>query len=71
MWLRLPESAGYGEPPMPDHAFYFLGHNEQIIAVVPSHDLVIVRLGLTAKGGAWDHAKDLAPIVQAFPPRDR
>jgi CubicO group peptidase (beta-lactamase class C family) len=68
MWLRLPESDGYGEPPMPDDAFYFLGHNEHI---VPSHDLVIVRLGLTAKGGAWDHAKDLAPIVHAIRPRAR
>ena len=71
MWLKLPESDGFGEPPMPDDAYYFLGHNEQIVAVVPSRDLVIVRLGLTAKGGAWDHAKDLAPLVQAFPPRDR
>jgi CubicO group peptidase (beta-lactamase class C family) len=71
MWLKLPLSDGYGEPPMPDDAYYFLGHDEQIIAVVPSRDLVIVRLGLTARGGAWDHAKDLAPIVNAFPPRDR
>ena len=71
MWLKLPESDGYGEPPMPDDAFYFLGHNEQIIAIVPSRDLVIVRLGLTAKGGAWNNATDLAPIVHAFPPRDR
>ncbi len=71
MWLKLPESGGLGEPPMPDDAFYFLGHNEQIIAIVPSRNLVIVRLGLTARGGAWDHAKDLAPIAHAFPPRDR
>jgi CubicO group peptidase (beta-lactamase class C family) len=71
MWLKLPESEIYGEPPMPDDAFYFLGHNEQIIAIVPSRDLVIVRLGLTAKGGAWDNAKDLSPIMHAFPPRDR
>jgi len=28
-----------------------------------------VRLGLTQKGGAWDNARDLAPIVEAFPPR--
>lgn len=71
MWLKLPQSDGNGEPPMPDDAYYFLGHDEQIIAVVPSRDLVIVRLGLTARGGAWDHAKDLAPLVNAFPPRDR
>jgi CubicO group peptidase (beta-lactamase class C family) len=67
MWLKLPLSEGHGEPPMPDDAFYFLGHDEQIIAVIPSRGLVIVRLGLTRKGGDWDHARDLAPIVAAFP----
>jgi len=46
-----------------------LGYDEQVVVVVPSRDLVIVRLGLTRAGGAWDHARDLAPIVQAFPPR--
>jgi len=68
MWLKLPESEGYGEPPMPDDGFYFLGHDQQIIAVMPSRELVIVRLGLTQAGGDWDHARDLAPIVQAFSP---
>src|SRR6476620_4202524 len=34
-----------------------------------SRDLVIVRLGITREEGAWDHARDLAPIVRAFPPR--
>jgi hypothetical protein len=71
MWLKLPESDGLGEPPMPEDAYYFLGHEEQIVAIVPSRELVIVRLGLTQKGGAWDHARDLAPIVQAFAPRER
>jgi CubicO group peptidase (beta-lactamase class C family) len=69
MWLKLPESDGYGEPPLPADAFYFLGYDEQIIAVVPSRDLVIVRLGLTQQGGDWDHARDLAPIVVAVPRR--
>jgi hypothetical protein len=71
MWLKLPESDGYGEPPMPDDAFYFLGHDQQIVAIVPSRDLVIVRLGLTQAGGDWDHARDLAPIVAAVPPQAR
>ena len=69
MWLKLPQSDGYGEPPMPDDAYYFLGHDEQIIAIVPSRDLVIVRLGRTLESGAWDPAKELAPIVNAFPAR--
>jgi CubicO group peptidase (beta-lactamase class C family) len=71
IWLRLPKSPGLGVPPMPEDAYYFLGHDGQIVAIVPSRDLVIVRLGLTRNGGDWDHARDLAPIVRAFPPWDR
>ncbi|HEU4475661.1 MAG TPA: serine hydrolase [Methyloceanibacter sp.] len=71
MWLKLPLSAGYGEPPMPDDAYYFLGHEEQTVAIVPSRDLVIVRLGRTTEGGDWDNARDLSPIAAAFPARTR
>jgi CubicO group peptidase (beta-lactamase class C family) len=67
IWLKLPNSPGLGVPPMPEDGYYFLGHDEQIVAIIPSRDLVIVRLGLTRKDGDWDDARDLAPIVQAFP----
>jgi CubicO group peptidase (beta-lactamase class C family) len=69
VWLKLPASPGGGEPPMPGDAYYMLGHDEQVVAVVPSRDLVIVRLGLTREGGDWDSARELAPIVAAFPVR--
>ena len=69
VWLELPKSPGLGEPPMPADTYYMLGHDEQVVVVVPSRDLVIVRLGITREEGAWDHARDLAPIVRAFPPR--
>ena len=65
VWLKLPKSPGLGEPQMPADTYY----DEQVVAVVPSRDLVIVRLGITREEGAWDHARDLAPIVRAFPPR--
>jgi CubicO group peptidase (beta-lactamase class C family) len=68
IWLKLPNSPQLGVPPMPEDAYYFLGHDEQTVAIIPSRDLVIVRLGLTRKDGDWDDARDLAPIVQAFPP---
>jgi CubicO group peptidase (beta-lactamase class C family) len=71
LWLKLPQSDALGEPPMPEDAFYMLGHDEQIVAIVPSRDLVIVRLGLTRKGGDWDSARDLGPIVGAFPAAGR
>jgi CubicO group peptidase (beta-lactamase class C family) len=67
VWLKLPGSHGGGEPPMPGDAYYMLGHDEQVVAAVPSRDLVIVRLGLTREGGDWDSARELAPIVAAFP----
>jgi CubicO group peptidase (beta-lactamase class C family) len=71
VWLKLDEAADsnspdLGEPPLPEDTYYMLGHDGQIIAVVPSRDLVIVRLGLTRES-AWDPALDLAPVVQAFP----
>jgi hypothetical protein len=44
---------------MPEDAYYMLGHDQQIVAIVPSRDLVIVRLGLTREESAWNHARDL------------
>jgi hypothetical protein len=67
VWLKLVESPGLGEPPMPDDAFYMLGYDGQVVAMVPSRDLVVVRLGLTPESGDWDNARDLAPLVNVFP----
>jgi CubicO group peptidase (beta-lactamase class C family) len=69
VWLKLPLSPGLGEPPMPEDGFYMLGYDGQVVAVVPSRDLVIVRLGLTQRGGNWEPARDLSPLVYAFPQR--
>ena len=66
IWLKLPESA---QSSLADDAYYMLGFDQQILAIIPSRDLIIVRLGLTRKGSDWDHARDLAPIVRAFPPK--
>ena len=67
VWLKLPDLQQLGEPPMPEDAYYMLGYDQQIVAVVPSRDLVIVRLGLTREESAWDHARELTPIVRSFP----
>jgi CubicO group peptidase (beta-lactamase class C family) len=69
-WLKLPDSPNLGEPRMPEDAYYMLGYDQQIVAVIPSRDLIIVRLGLTRKAKAFDHASELAPIMEAFPRRD-
>lgn len=67
MWLKLPSSPGLGEPPMPEDTSYMLGFDGQVVAIVPSRNLVVVRLGRTKKGGDWDPARELAPLVNAFP----
>jgi CubicO group peptidase (beta-lactamase class C family) len=67
VWIKLPSAPGLGEPPMPDDAYYMLGYNGQVAVMVPSRDLVVVRLGHTPKGGDWETARDLAPLVNAFP----
>jgi CubicO group peptidase (beta-lactamase class C family) len=66
IWLKLDESPSLGEPPFPEDAYYMQGHDGQVVAIVPSLDLVIVRLGFSPEKGAWDHARDLAPILEAF-----
>ncbi|HUU66900.1 MAG TPA: serine hydrolase [Methyloceanibacter sp.] len=71
MWLKLPLSPGRGEPPMPADGYYLLGYQGQAVAILPSRDLVVVRLGLTPEGGDWDTARNLAPLVSAFPLKDR
>ena len=41
----------------------------QVVSVVPSRELVVVRLGLSRLPRTWDHAEFLARVLKAFPPR--
>jgi CubicO group peptidase (beta-lactamase class C family) len=50
-------------------AYYMLGFHGQVVAISPSRDLIVVRLGLTRSDGrsiAWD----LAPLIRAFPDKE-
>ena len=68
-WLE----AAHGQPEAslmngagPLDAFSAEGHNGQVIVIVPSKALTVVRLGLTS--GAWDQLGAwLAGVVNAFP----
>ena len=50
---------------MPD-AFHAVGHEGQIVSVIPSRRLVVVRLGLSVGRGVWDHASFLARVLTAL-----
>ncbi|MGI9384667.1 MAG: serine hydrolase domain-containing protein, partial [Methyloligellaceae bacterium] len=70
LWLKIPKflrPEGAGAAPLPDDGFYALGQDGQVIAMFPSRDLVIVRLGVSRRRAAWDPAVFLEEVVAAFP----
>jgi CubicO group peptidase (beta-lactamase class C family) len=65
LWLRVPV---YYQAPglpvvLPPDAFHAIGHEGQFISVIPSRDLVVVRLGLTRRASAWVHDRFLSEII--------
>gem|GEM_PF-187755 len=57
---RAPRPGAYhSEPYLADDLFLFDGLNGQIVYIIPSHDLIIVRTGLRPPPGRpeWDNAK--------------
>ena len=73
LWVKVPEpfnSRASPPPTLPADAFHAAGHEGQFVSVVPSHHLVVVRLGLTRPESAWDHESFLARLLEAFPATD-
>jgi len=65
-WLQVPEGYAGADPRLPVSAFHAAGHEGQFVTIVPSRALVIVRLGLTRYGGAWDHAAFVREVLSAL-----
>ncbi len=68
-WLRIPrefrsrEESGVG---IPRDAYHAVGYDGQLISVIPSRKLVIVRLGLTRAYGAWDQEELIRRVIDAI-----
>jgi CubicO group peptidase (beta-lactamase class C family) len=67
MWLKIPEARDLGEPSMPEASYYMVGYDQQVVAAIPSRDLVLVRLSLSHDKDLSELAQNLAAIVDAFP----
>jgi CubicO group peptidase (beta-lactamase class C family) len=66
IWLKVPEEYHGSNATLPDDAFHAAGHEAQFVTVVPSRDLVIVRLGKTRYPQAWDHTRFVRDVVDAL-----
>jgi CubicO group peptidase (beta-lactamase class C family) len=60
VWLAKGQQFG-----LPDDTFMLQGHLRQVIAVIPSRKLVIVRMGMTREDIGYSYAKLLRAIVAA------
>jgi hypothetical protein len=66
-WLKLPKeyaSVGHSNR-LQEDAFHAVGHEAQFVTIIPSRDLVVVRLGLSRFASAWEHDKFLSKILEA------
>ena len=69
IWLNAGEKTNPSnrrEPDLPPDAYFFEGFEENTIAIIPSKNLVVVRLGVTHNGN-FDLAKLVTDVIKAIP----
>jgi CubicO group peptidase (beta-lactamase class C family) len=69
-WRRVPDFLRpYYAPDrtLPEDRFYLLGHDGQMVAIIPSRELVVVRMGLSRRRNAWDPDELVADVLKALP----
>jgi len=70
-WLNRGDESGARKrmfADLPTDTFMALGHNEQIVAIIPSLDAVVVRLGWTPEGVDFDSNRYIGAIAAALEP---
>ena len=54
-------------PELPADMFHVVGHEGQFVTVIPSRQLVVVRLGLSRGQHVWDHGAFISKVLAAVP----
>jgi CubicO group peptidase (beta-lactamase class C family) len=70
-WLQVPDEYGGADGRLPVPAFHAVGHEGQFVTIVPSREVVIVRLGRTRYPGAWDHPAFVRDVLAGLDQFDR
>jgi CubicO group peptidase (beta-lactamase class C family) len=65
-WLSTPAEYRGRRATVPTDAFHAVGHEGQFVTIIPSEDVVIVRLGRTRRPSAWEHDRFVANILAAL-----
>jgi CubicO group peptidase (beta-lactamase class C family) len=63
-WLGVPSDPGEPVRALTEGALQAAGHEGQYVTILPSHDAVIVRLGRTRYGDAWDQAAFVRDVIE-------
>ena len=67
-WLNRKDAKGRNwMPSVPEDAIIASGHFGQYVVVIPSRQLIVVRLGLSKGPRGWDLEQFLEPILAATP----
>jgi CubicO group peptidase (beta-lactamase class C family) len=68
VWLKVADEYS-GDAVLPADAFHATGHAGQFVTMIPSANLVVVRLGLTRYPNAWDHTTFVRDVLAALDER--
>jgi CubicO group peptidase (beta-lactamase class C family) len=52
-------------PRIPADAYFAMGHDGQVVAILPSREMVVVRMGLSRSSETWNYEEFLGSILES------